>query len=243
MSIFDGISVVLWDVDGTILNFYEAQKNAIRTCFDKFGLGICDDAMLGDYDSINHGYWKALERGEISKPQVLTGRFMDFFEKYNIGNSSYTLTELVNLFNDEYQIRLGDTICFYPGVLELIKSLKKAGIIQFAVTNGTKRAQERKLALSGLDKLFDAIYISEDVGSEKPSPQFYEPVNEEIVRRLGNIMPDEIMIIGDSLTSDMKLGNNVGIKTCWFNEGGKGNNADSELRLDTIIEGFEGLLF
>ncbi len=226
--IFDGIKVVLWDIDGTILNFYEAQKNAIRKLFNEFGLGICDDDMLDDYDSINHKYWKALERGEITKHEVLTGRFMEFFSKYNLD------TSVVEAFNDAYQVSLGDTICFYPGVFELINELKAEGYIQFAVTNGTKIAQEKKLKGSGLDKILDAVFISEDVGYEKPNPKFFEPVLKKAQDLCGDIYLSEIMIIGDSVTSDIQLGNNVGIKTCWFRHEGE---PDTNLRVDVEIRG------
>lgn len=231
-SIFSGIKIVLWDIDGTIMNFFEAQKNAIRVLFKQFDIGECSDEMLLDYDSINHKYWKALERGEITKPRVLTGRFYEFFEKYGIR------TDIVESFNDEYQVRLGDTICFYPGSMELIENFKKNDIVQFAVTNGTKIAQNKKLAASGLDKIFDGIFISEDVGYEKPNPEFFAPVYKESVRRVPDIKLSEIIIIGDSLTSDMKLGNNVGIKTCWFNPSAA---EAGDIRIDMEINDFTKL--
>lgn len=202
--------LVLWDVDGTILNFKEAQKNAIRACFLKFGMGECSDGMLEVYDGINHKYWEALEKGEISKQEVLRGRFFEFFDKFGLN------TGVVDAFNSEYQIRLGDTICFYPGVKELLFKIKQAGILQFAVTNGTKRAQEIKLEKSGLKVLLDAVFISEDIGFEKPSVDFFAPVYQEAQRRVCGITPRDILIIGDSYTSDIQLGRNTGIKTCIF---------------------------
>ena len=77
------INVILWDIDGTLLNFEEAEKYAIRKCFSIFHLGECTDEMLHTYSGINREYWKRLERGELTKIEVLEGRFRDFFEKYN----------------------------------------------------------------------------------------------------------------------------------------------------------------
>lgn len=231
MKLFDGIKVVLWDIDGTVLDFFEAQKNAIRTLFEKFRLGECTDEMLYDYDSINHKYWQALERGEITKPQVLTGRFREFFEKYRLD------TTLAEEFNDAYQLSLGDTICFYPGVEDVIRELKDKKIPQFAVTNGTKTAQRKKLSRSGLDRIFDSIFISEDVGYEKPNPKFFEPVMKKAVEFCGDVKPEEMLIIGDSVTSDMQLGKNVGVKTCWFRHP---DEPDCELAVDYEIRSFEG---
>lgn len=234
------IKLVLWDVDGTILNFFEAQKNAIRACFDKFDLGECDDEMLSIYDGINHKYWKALERGEITKPQVLTGRFHEFFTMYGIN------TDVVEDFNNEYQIRLGDTICFYDGVMDVIQRINKAGIPQFAVTNGTKVAQDKKLSKSGLDKIFDSIFISEVVGAEKPSKDFFIPVWERAKELASDITLDDIIIIGDSMTSDMQLGKNVGIKTCLFAPASSalaaGIQSTQDAGVNMMIAGFDEII-
>ena len=162
--------LILWDIDGTLLNFHAAQSAAIRRCFEFFRLGGCTDEMLADYDRINEKHWQALERGELTKPQVLEGRFREFFTKYGIP------TAAIPDFNEEYQLRLGDTIVFFPNAMEALEACKAAGIRQFAVTNGTKLAQVRRLAVSGLDKLFDGVFISDEIGYEKPDPRFFAPV-------------------------------------------------------------------
>lgn len=97
---------------------------------------------------------------------------------------------------------------------ELFKSLKGKGRVkQYAVTNGTKAAQDKKLNKSGLIDIWDDVFISEVVGTEKPGIEFFEYVWEQI----GNYEKDEVMIVGDSLTSDMQGGNNAGIICCWYN--------------------------
>lgn len=204
------IRLLLWDIDGTILDFHEAQKHAIRACFEEQGLGICTDEMLAVYDGINKRAWQRLERREITKEQTLLGRFYEFFGQYGIP------TECIPQFNASYQVRLGDYPVFTPGALETVKALKEAGIPQFAVTNGTVVAQERKLARTGLDQIFDGIFISDRIGAEKPSAQFFAPVLEAAERQVPGIRKDEILIIGDSLTSDMQGGLNAGIRTCWY---------------------------
>ena len=200
------IKVLLWDIDGTLLNFLEAEKAAIRACFEKFEQGVCTDEMLERYSRINRKYWEMLERKEMTKPEILVGRFREFFEEYGLN------TECAADFNEEYQIRLGDTICFNDNGYELVKSLQ-GKVRQFAVTNGTFVAQSRKLALSGLGELFEDVFISDKIGFEKPDVRFFDAVWQ----RIGEYEKDEIMIIGDSLTSDMQGGNNVGIPCCWYN--------------------------
>ena len=206
------IKVLLWDIDGTLLNFLAAEKAAMKKCFEVCGIGECTDEMIERYSKINRKYWEMLERGEITKPQVLIGRFEEFFESEGV------VTDCATEFNKEYQVRLGDTICFCDNGYEIVKSLK-GRVKQYAVTNGTKVAQDKKLAKSGLIELFDAVFISEEIGVEKPGVGFFEKVWE----RIGRYEADEVMIIGDSLTSDMQGGNNAGILCCWYNPKGAVN--------------------
>lgn len=220
------IKVLLWDIDGTLLNFLAAEKAAMKKCFEVCGIGECTDEMIARYSKINRKYWEMLERGEITKPQVLIGRFEEFFESEGI------VTDCATEFNKEYQVRLGDTICFCDNGYELVKSLK-GRVKQYAVTNGTKVAQDNKLAKSGLVELFDAVFISEEIGVEKPGVGFFEKVWDSI----GKYKSDEVMIIGDSLTSDIQGGNNAGILCCWYNPKGAVNYTG--VRVDYEIDNLQ----
>ena len=203
---------LLWDVDGTILDFLAAEKAAVKKLFLEYGFGECTDEMISKYSSINLKYWKALERNEITKPQVLTGRFEEFFLSMGLP------VEKVEAFNRDYQVALGDTIVFNDDSGELLMKLKDDYFCA-AITNGTKIAQNKKLERSGLDKIFDKIFISEEIGVEKPNTEFFEKVFSELkIRDLS-----EVLVIGDSLTSDIKGGNNAGVDTCWYNPLEKGN--------------------
>jgi len=206
--------VILWDVDATLLNFEKAEEAGIRGCFKKYNLGECTDEMLEVYKKINRGYWQAMERGEIEKPVLLVKRFEDFLNAYGLDSS------VAADMNSLYQILLGDTVVFYENALETVRALK-GKVLQCAVTNGTKVAQDGKLRNSGLDKEFDHIFISEVVGIEKPNKGFFDAVFAEI----GKYASDEILIVGDSLTSDIQGGVNAGIKTCWFNPKGVENTS------------------
>ena len=217
------IKVILWDVDGTLLDFKKAEYVAIKKCFKIFNLGECSDEMISRYSDINRRYWEKLERKEITKQEVLVNRFVDFFASENIP------TDCAKDFNKEYQLQLGETICFCDNCYELLKGLK-GQVKQYAVTNGTKIAQDRKLQKSGLIDIFDGVFISEEVGCEKPGIEFFEHVWNEI----GTYEKEEIIIVGDSLTSDMKGGNNAGIKTCWYNP--KHVENSSNLRIDYEID-------
>ena len=215
--------VILWDVDATLLNFEKAEEAGIRGCFEKYNLGECTDEMLENYKGINRGYWQAMERGEIEKPVLLVKRFEDFLNAYGLDSS------VAAGFNELYQILLGETVVFYENALETVQALK-GKVLKCAVTNGTKVAQDGKLRNSGLDKEFDRVFISEVVGIEKPNKGFFDAVFAEI----GEYAKDEVLIVGDSLTSDIQGGVNAGIKTCWFNPKGAENTSalkpDYEIR-------------
>lgn len=223
------IKVILWDIDGTLLDFEKAEKEAMRKCFEIFSLGECTDEMIARYSVINKKYWERLERKEMTKPEILVGRFREFFETEGI------VTDCAENFNSEYQVRLGDTICFCDNGYELVKGLKNL-VKQCAVTNGTKVAQDKKLSKSGLFDLFDGIFISEDIGEEKPDIKFFEHVWNEI----GHYESDEVIIIGDSLTSDMKGGNNARILTCWYNP--KGLENTNGVKIDYEIDNLQKIL-
>ena len=163
-------------------------------------------------------------------------RFRDFFASEGIE------TDCEKEFNDSYQVALGDTICFRDNGYELVKKLQ-GRYRQFVVTNGTFVAQERKLRKSGIGELVEEAFISDLIGFEKPSIEFFDYVFEKI----GEYDKNEVLIIGDSLTSDMQGGNNAGIVCCWYNpnhlENTKNVKIDYEIedlwQLEEILEKHE----
>lgn len=220
--------VFLWDIDGTVLNFKAAEEVALLKCFEIFNLGECTPFMMEHYSTINKKYWEALEKGQTTKPKLLVDRFKEFFSNYEID------VNIASDFNSEFQNQLGETAVFFDDVEEIIKS-NKGKRLQCAVTNGTKIAQIRKLTKSNLINILDYIFISEDVGIEKPNKEYFEYV----LSHIGDYSKKDILIIGDSLTSDIQGGNNIGIKTCWFNP--KHVKNDKGVIVDYEIDSFKQL--
>lgn len=216
------IKVILWDIDGTLLSFKMAERAAIRACFAQFGLGELTDEMLAEYSAINASYWKRLELGELTKQQVLRGRFEEFFAAYGLD------TGCVDKFNAAYQVRLGETVVFNDNADTLVRELR-GQVKQYAVTNGTLVAQRGKLKNSGLDQLLDDVFISDVIGVEKPGKGFFDAVFAAI----GRYEPDEVLIVGDSLTSDIQGGNNAGILCGWYDPAGQ--EVPEGLRVDYHI--------
>lgn len=207
-------TTILWDIDLTLLNFLSAEKYAIRKCFELFDMGECPDDMLARYSAVNKKYWEMLERGEITKQETLEGRFREFFAAEGLP------VEKAAAFNAEYQERLGDVGEYCPHGEETIQYLQKKGIRQYAVTNGTRTAQKRKLAMLGLDKIFIKAFISDEIGYEKPDARFFDAVWQAI----GDCPKEEVLLVGDSLTSDMKGANVAGCDSCWYNPQGLKND-------------------
>lgn len=197
---------LLWDIDGTVLDFLKSESYAIRFLFKKYKLGNISDEMLKMYSQINVKYWQKLEKGELTKSEILIGRFKEFFSLIGVD------TSICKKFNEDYQVTLGDYVEFVDNAKEVLLS-QKGKYTLIGVTNGTKIAQDKKLKLSGLDKIFDEVFISEVVGYEKPNKEFFDYV----FKKLNITNKKEVLIIGDSLSSDIKGGVNAEIDTCWFN--------------------------
>ncbi len=200
------IKIILWDIDATLLDFLKGESKALKKTFLHFGLGECLDSKAFEYSAINQSYWNRLETGELTKEQVLVGRFEEF-----LGINGYNSVDAKE-FCDFFESSLPDFVEFMGNAENVIKTLSKTHY-QYAVTNGAKAVQKKKLAVSGIDKILNGIFISEDVGYPKPSRDFFEVV----LKNIPSVNNDEILIVGDSLTSDIKGGNNMGFKTCWFN--------------------------
>lgn len=212
---------ILWDIDGTLLNFSKTMSAALKECFRKCGFGECSDNMVRRYHEINESYWERLERGEITRPELFIRRFEDFFDEYGI---NYNTAE----FDRLYKLELRNHVFFNDNSYELVKSLQ-GRVKQYAVSNTPSAELTAKLKKSGLDKLFDGIYISEEIGAEKPSPLFFD----RVFGAAPEVSREEALIVGDSLTSDVQGANNAGIACCWYNPGRKAPPA--ELRIDYMV--------
>ncbi len=203
------IRCLLWDVDRTLLDFGMCERNSLKAQFAKYGLGACEDATVQLYTELNLHQWEKLERGEIDKDTVMTARFEALFSALGITGVSPAA------FSDDFENGLADTTAFMENAYEIVQSLQ--GVIpQYAVTNGASAIQRKRLKNVGLDRLFDGIFISDEVGYDKPCVHFFE----HVFSKIPPFSKDEILIVGDSLTSDMKDGINAGIKTCRYNPDG-----------------------
>ena len=218
--------IVLWDVDNTLLDFPYSQEYALKKCLSEIGIEATD-AMVERYSAINESWWKRLEKKEVTKQQLISGRFYDLFAEYEIR------VEDMDLFCNHYQTYLGSIYRYIENAPEILKALK-GHCKQYAVTNGVTWTQINKMKLSGLLDLLDGIFISEQLGAPKPQKEFFDAVFagiEEVAK--GQVKREEILIVGDSLSSDIKGGNNADIATCYYNP--LGEKYETTLRIDYEI--------
>lgn len=197
--------IIFWDVDDTLLDFKRSADYALRKACEQYGICL-SDAMILRYMQINQSYWKRLELGEADKLTVLRNRFFDFFEEYHIKGIE------VEEFRAVYQKQLGCVYYYLEESDRLLQELKQRGIRQYIVTNGVAETQRNKLRLSGIDKLTDGLFISEELGFVKPELGFFEACFEKIP----DFDKERSILAGDSLSSDIKGANRAGIASCWY---------------------------
>ncbi len=222
--------IILWDVDGTLLNFSESERWAIREAFCSYDIEI-DDEIISVYSAINDALWKKLERGEVTKQQVLRGRFEQLFKEFEPGgklDEKHVDIEAirsmeVSEFQQKYQTNLGSIYFYMEDSLSLCKKLRNEGFLQYIITNGVEWTQRNKLHLAGFDEAMDDLYISEVIGYNKPDVRFFEaclgkikehPFFEKNAFDLGRFL-----VVGDSMTSDMKGAENAGLDSCLYAPG------------------------
>lgn len=212
------ITTLLWDADNTLLDFDYSMRNSLIECFKTYNVEATEE-MLERYSEINDSYWKRLERGEITKKDLLKNRFRDLLIEYKLDYIDY------EAFRSEFQEHLGTIYSYLDDSLNICKALKKS-YKQYVVTNGVASTQYSKLGLSGFLDVMDGIFVSDEIGFNKPDQRFFLRCLDKLEEK----DKERILIIGDSLTSDIKGGNNAGIKTCWYNP--KRKEAVQEYKID-----------
>ena len=198
------IKNVLLDLDDTIFDFHKAERIALTKTLESLGV-MPTEAVTSRYSEINASLWRKLERGEMEREEILVARFRLLFEE--IGASRDALSARIL-----YEKNLSVGHYFIEGAPELLEALFGKYKLYLA-SNGTAAVQIPRISSSPIEKYFDGIFISELVGFNKPDKRFFE----RIFKGIEGFSPEETIIVGDSLSSDILGGKNAGIKTCLFN--------------------------
>ena len=205
------IEFLLIDLDDTILDFRKAEHIALENTLRHFGVEPTPET-IELYLQINRAHWQKLERGEITRKQVNEGRFEVLFSQLGrevdgAACAAYYLSQLA-LTHD-----------YLPGAETAIQNLSKRYRL-FIASNGNASVQTPRMANSGLDRYTEKAFVSESLGANKPSKEFFDLCFAQIPA----FDPKKALMVGDSLTSDIQGGINAGLRTCWVNPNGKPNN-------------------
>lgn len=198
---------LLFDVDDTLLDFKAAENYALQKLFSEHNVVLTDD-IKHFYQEMNQKLWSSFEKGEIKREELLHTRFSILFKKVGLTLNGVHLDNL-------YRQYLEESAVLIDGAKSLLQKLAKHYDL-YVVTNGVARTQFIRLNNSELTTYFKDIFVSEEVGYQKPMKEFFNHVFEKIPHHAA----DKTIIIGDSLTSDIQGGINAGIDTCWFNPKG-----------------------
>lgn len=216
-------TTVLFDADNTLLDFDKDESCALRKTMELYGVPVTEENIAA-YVKINQGMWKALERGEITKPELKRTRFRKFFDAINFETDADVFE-----VNEKYLSLLGEGGNTLTGAVDLCRELKEEGYDLYIVTNGVANTQKKRLTKSGLLPYFTEIFVSETVGHQKPKKEYFDYVLSHIKES----DKEKIILIGDSLTSDIKGANQSGITCVWLNL--KGQELPEGYKPDFII--------
>ena len=220
------IEFLFLDLDDTILDFHKAERIALSKTIRQFGVEPTEE-VLHRYHQINKWHWEQLELGNLTRQEVLTGRFKMLFAELG-------LTVAPEKMQAGYERNLSIGHYFLPGAEETVEYLSQKYRL-FLASNGTAVVQKGRMSSANLYRFFEEVFVSQEIGHNKPSKAYFDAC----FARISGFDPDKAMIVGDSLTSDIRGGNNAGIRTCWVNP----NHAPGhpEIHVDYEIEALHQL--
>lgn len=219
------IKNILFDLDGTLFSFDECETMALKSAFKVYGRNIVD-TEVEKYKKINSDLWEKFELGLLSRDEVLKKRFELFLHEIKVDISSIQFGELYLYF-------LSGNFYLEYGALDVLLNLKEIYRL-FVVTNGVEIVQMKKMNGANLTGFFEEIFVSESIGYNKPDLAFFEYCLSKM-----DCLPQECIVVGDSLISDIQGGKNAHMQTCWYNPEKKNNNLkivpDYEIRMLTEL--------
>ena len=220
------IEFLFLDLDDTILDFHKAERIALSKTIREFGVEPTEE-VLSRYHLINKWHWEQLELGKMTRAEVLTGRFRTLFAELGLDVDPEQMQA-----GYEHNLSIGHY--FLPGAEEAVDLLSKKYRL-FLASNGTAVVQKGRMTSANLYRFFEQVFVSQEIGHNKPYKDYFDAC----FARIPGFDPQKAMIVGDSLSSDIKGGNNAGIRTCWVNPNHLPHHPD--IRVDYEIEALHQL--
>ena len=200
------IEFLFLDLDDTILDFHKAERIAISKTIREFGVEPTED-ILNLYHGINKWHWEQLEQGKLTRAEVLVNRFGVLFERLGLEVDAPQCAKT-------YEYNLSQGHWFLPGAEEAVDALSKKYRL-FLASNGTAVVQKGRMTSANLYRFFETVFVSQEIGHNKPSKEYFEAC----FARIPGFDREKAVMVGDSLSSDIRGGINAGIKTVWVNPG------------------------
>ncbi len=198
------IKAVLIDIDDTVFDFEKCSKNSFLKTLEKFNLKFKEEDF-SYFNKVNDILWTKQKLGEINIKEV-------FIKRDYLMGKYFNLNIEKGLFNDLFVKFLYDEIEMVDGIEDLLLYLSDKYKI-FTASNGIYEMQENRLKKSNLDKYFDKIFVSDKIGFEKPDKKFFQKI-----MYLTKFSNDDLIMIGDSIKSDIIGAKNSKIKSIYFNK-------------------------
>ena len=198
------IEYLFLDLDDTILDFKKAEYIAIGKTISDFGVEPTD-AVRHRYHEINKWHWEQLELGKLTRAEVPENRFKVLFTELGVEVNATAVART-------YEKNLSQGHWFLPGAEETVDLLSKKYRL-FLASNGTASVQKGRMTSANLYRFFETVFVSQEIGHNKPSREYFDACFATIP----GFDREKAMIVGDSLSSDIKGGINAGIKTVWVN--------------------------
>lgn len=215
------IEFLFLDLDDTILDFHKAERIAINKTLSSFGLEPTEE-VLSRYHVINKAHWEMLERGELTRAEVQWKRFAALFREFGMDVDPHGCAA-------RYMENLSIGHYFLPRAEETVEYLSKRYRL-FLASNGNASVQKGRMTSANLYRFFEQVFVSEEIGHNKPSKAYFDAC----FARIPGFDPNKALMVGDSLTSDIRGGNNAGLRTCWVNPGH--NPRNPQIHVDYEIE-------
>ena len=229
------IKAVFLDIDDTLLDFEAFARATMEEGFRRFNLPAYQPYMYDVFDRVSDVLWKKIERGEMQRSDLIDVRWQTIFAELGISCDA-------RAFEEFFLSQLPLSAIPVEGAGEIVNWLAPRCLL-CAASNGIYEEQKGRLQRAGWLDCFHMLFISEDIGVQKPSPDFFtrsvarlnaQPVPEYRFP----VLPHEILMVGDSLTSDMRGGIGSGLRTCLFDRRGSGIPADMPIdyRISRLAE-------
>ena len=217
------IEFLFLDLDDTILDFHRAERVALSKTLIHFGIDPTEH-VLNRYHLINKSCWERLEKGELTRDQVLVERYRLLFLELGLACDPEAVTALYT----EY-LAIGHW--FMPGAEEAVKRLSGKYRL-FLASNGTASVQAGRMTSANLYRFFEKAFVSQEIGYNKPSLEYFQ----RCFAQIPDFDPEKAMMVGDSLTSDIQGGINAGIKTCWVNPDHKTGHIQPDYEIESLSQ-------